>query len=88
MSSGAAARVHIVAKALAASVPAKVSQQASSSARSNALAGRVRRSICFTSQIKAVVSALAEATILPLGEKATAFTCPVWPLKTASFCPV
>src|SRR6266545_7746439 len=85
---GAARRSPILAKALTASLPASASQQVSRSADFSALAGSAGRLTLVTSQTKAVLSALAEASVLPLGAKATAVTVVVWPLKAASSLPV
>jgi hypothetical protein len=65
---GAATRSPIAAQALAASVSSSACQHVSRSAGVSALAAGAGRSTLVTSQIKAVPSELAEATVLPSGD--------------------
>src|SRR5947209_6996947 len=78
----------MASNALAASLPARACHLFSRSPGCSALAGAAGRAILLTSQIKAVLSSLAEATVLPSGAKATAFTPSAWPLRATSSRPV
>src|ERR1700719_1563714 len=84
VSLGGAVKRLMAAHRLKLSAPESVCQHCSSAAGWSFLAASAGRFSLLRSQIRAVVSALAEARSLLSGEKATALKGAVWALKAAS----